>query len=182
MEDLKIKTSKERYVDVYKEFFDKLYGVDLDYSKEREYKRFVEICEEAQKRYGDDFDVMITFKHRYGDFKLKGIDSYTTPKSMLQLVEKGVELPDDVNSFEIVAKIAVTKHGKRTFLGKKEDVVFSHRVLLTDEVENRKKVEKLVGQKVENMAKNIRVFSREDWNEFSDIVKIKESKEQELSI
>ena len=124
---------------------------------------------------------MITIKHRYGDFQLKGIDARIKPKSLLELVEKGIELPDDVNSFEIDAKIAVTKNGERFFLGKQEDIVFKHRILLTDEVEDKKAVEKLVGQKTEKMDKNIRVFSREDWNNFSEIIKIKE-REQELTL
>ena len=181
MEEIKVKNSEERYVEGYKKFFDKLYGVDLDYSKEAEFKRYCEIVKEAQKKYKDDFDVMVTIKHRFGDFQAKGIDAYLKSKSLLEFVEKGVELPGDVNSFEIDAKIAVTKNGGRFFLGKADEIVFKHRILLTDEVEDKKAVEKLVWQKVEKMDKNIRVFSREDWNSFSKIIKIKE-KEQELTM
>lgn len=181
MEEVKVKSVKERYLDVYKEFCDKLYGVDRDYTNTEEFKKYVACVETASKKYGEDFDVMITIKHRFGDFKLRGIDSYVKPKSMLEIVQKGVTLPDDVNSFEIVARIMVTQNGSKRFFNKKEDVVFSHRILLTDDVENKKVVEKLVGKSVDKMDKNIRAFTREDFNEFSKIIKIK-PKQDELSI
>lgn len=168
-----VKSVKERYIDVFKEFFDKLYGVDLDYSNTKEFKNYLESIENASKRFGEDFDVMITIKHRFGDFKLKGIDAYTRAKSMLEVVERGITLPDDVNSFEIIARIAVTKNGERKFLGKKDEIVFSHRILLSDEVEDKKAVEKIVGQKVEKMDKKIRAFTKEDMSSFSKIIRFK---------
>ena len=96
---------------------------------------------------------------------------------MLEIVEKGVLLPDDVTSFEIIAKIMVTKNGKKEYFNKKEDMVFNHRILLTDEVETKKHVEKIIGKKSEN----VKAFTREDFNNFSKLIKIKE-KEEELTI
>lgn len=177
-----IKTVKERYINAFKSFFDNLYGVDLDYSKTREFQQYMSKVEEASRKFGEDFDVMITVKHRFGDFKLKSIDAYTKPKSMLEVVERGISLPDDVNSFEIVARIAVTKDGKRKFLGKKEDVVLSHRILLTDEVENKKSVEKIVGQKSERMNKNIRAFTKDDLTRFSKIIRFRKAKKEENNL
>lgn len=178
-----IKSVKDRNLDAFKEFFDKLYGVDLDYTKTKEYKAYVESVEDASRKFKEDFDVMITIKHRYGDFKLKGIDNYTSPKSILEIIEKGITLPDDVNSFEIIARIAYYKHGKRKFLKKQDDIIFSHKVLLTDEVENRQEVENIVGQPVEKIDKKIRVFSRDELESFSDIIRFREAKnENELDV
>jgi len=181
MNETKVKSVKERYIDAYKVFFDKLYGVDEDYSKREEFKKYVEDVEKASKRFGEDIDVVITIKHRCGDFKLKNIDAYCKTKSMLEVIEKGVTLPEDVTSFEITAKLLVTKDGKRYYFRKKEDVIFDIRILLTNKAEDKKKVEKIVGKDIYKKDKNIRAFSKEDFNEFSKLIKIKE-KEAELTV
>lgn len=181
MKETNVKSVKERYIDAYKTFFDKLYGVDADYSQREDFKKYVEDVEKASKRFGEDIDVVITIKHRCGDFKLKNIDAYCKTKSMLEVIEKGVTLPEDVTSFEITAKLLVTKDGKKYYFKKKEDVIFDYRILLTDEAEDKKQVEKIVGKDVNKMDKNIRVFTREDFDEFCELIKIKEKKE-ELSV
>ena len=175
-----IKSVKDRNIDAFKEFFDKLYGVDLDYTKTKEYKAYVEGVEEAARKYKDNFDVMISIKHRYGDFKLKGIDDYTTPKAILEVNEKGVTLPSDVNSFEIVAKIAHYKHGKRKFDKKQSDILFSHKILFTDAVEDKATVESLVGQPIERMDKRIRVFAKDDFESFSEIIRFRPAEKEVL--
>ena len=142
MEETKVKSVKERYIDAYKMFFDKLYGEDGDYSQREDFKKFAEVIEKASKRFGEDIDVVITIKHRCGDFKLKNIDAYCKTKSMLEVVEKGVNLPEDVTSFEITAKLLVTKDGKKYYFKKKEDVIFDHRILLTNEAEDKETEEK----------------------------------------
>ena len=179
--EINVKSVKERNIDAFKEFFDKLYGVDLDYTKTKEYKEYVAGVERAEKKYKEDFDVMISIKHRYGDFKLKGIDAYADPKAILEINKNGITLPDDVNSFEIVAKIAHYKNGKRKFDKKQSDILFSHRILFTDAVEDKTTVESLVGQPIERMDKKIRVFSRKDFENFSQIIRFKQ-KENEVGL
>lgn len=179
--EFNVKSVKDRNIDAFKEFFDKLYGVDLDYTKTKEYKAYVEGVEQASRKYKDDFDVMITIKHRYGDFQLKGIDAYTDPKAILEFNEKGITLPDDVNSFEIIARTAHYKHGKRKFDKKQSDILFSHRILFTDAVEDKTTVEKIVGKPVEKMDKKIRVFARDDFEKFTQSIRFKQ-KENEVEL
>ena len=169
---------RDRYEKAFKEFFDKLYGVDLDYSQTKEYKHYLETINELDRKYGDGFDIMITIKHRYGDFQLKGIDAYTKPKSLLEINEKGVTLPDDVNSFQIDARIQVEKNGKLIYLNKADNVVFSHRILFDDFREDKKVVEDIVGKKIDKMDKRIRAFKRSDFIKFGKLIKFKTAKKE----
>lgn len=174
---------RDRYINAYKEFFDKLYGVDLDYSKTKEYKMYLDIINSLDEDHCEDFDIMITIKHRYGDFQAKGIDAYTKPKSILEINEKGISLPDDVTSFQIDARIVVERNGKLEYLNKKENTVFSHRILFDDFVEDKKVVEDIVGKKIEKMSGKIRAFTRNDFVKFSKLIRFRsESKELELTM
>ena len=173
-----IKSIKDRNLDAFKEFFDKLYGVDLDYSKTKEFKAYAEGVEEAARKFSD-FDVMFTIKHKRGNINIKGNEGYAEPKAILEIIDKGLTLPADIDSFEIVARVAYYKHGKRKFLKKEEDILFSHKVLFTDEAEDIRAVEKLVGQPISKMDKKLKVFSKADFEQFSEIVRFKENRKEE---
>ena len=114
--------------------------------------------------------------------KEKGIDAYTKPKSILAVNEKGINLPDDVTSFQIDARIAVEQNGKLEYLKKKENVAFSHQVIFDDFVEDKKVVEDIVGKKVEKISDKIRAFSRANFEKFSKLIKFKPIKKDELSL
>ena len=173
---------KDRYINAFKEFFDKLYGVDLDYTKTKEFTQYLDVINGLDEDHCEDFDIMITIKHRYGDFQAKGIDAYTKPKSILEINEKGISLPDDVTSFQIDARIAVEKDGKLEYLKKSENTVFSHRVLFDDFVEDKRVVEDIVGKKIEKISDNIKAFTRDDFQKFSKLIKFKPIRKEVLSI
>lgn len=172
------KTVKDRYIEAYKVFFDKLYGVDLDYSKEEEFKRYKRKVEEMARRYKDDFDVMITVKYRCCNLKIKGADYHLKPKSMLYLVDTGINIPDDAIAFQIDAKFAVTRDGKITYFNKKDDIIFSEKILFTNYANNTRFVEMKAGKKVEKM-KDLKVFSKQDLAEVSKLIKFKRVKTDE---
>ena len=175
---MKSKTVKEMYIDAYKVFFDKLYGEDLDYTKEDEFIRYKEKVEEMARQYKDDFDVMISVKYRCCSFKVKGADYHLKPKSILHLASVGINIPEDATAFQLDAKFAVTQNGKIKYFTKKEDLLFSEKILFSNFTNNKNFVDMRAGKKISKI-KNFKVFSKKEMAEFSKLIKFKKVKTEE---
>lgn len=137
------KSIKDRIIESFEEFYIKLYKT-IPTDRDQRYVKFKQDIETLTK-VCEDVDVGVSFNYRYSEPRKEGKEEKTTEyRSLGEINQKGVCLPDDITSLLISMKVKA-RFDNMTLTNPRDEYIFqSERFLIKENLdyETEQKIKK----------------------------------------
>ena len=173
---MKAKKDINVFLEGYKEMILSLYGLDdKNFDIDEKYVQFKSSLEEFSKGKYGDFDVQISVAYRLGGTaKTSGVTKYKKAGSISDIAKKGINLPEDVTWFEIVAKPVIQNKALVFSSSNRKNVFYSQKIVVAKNIDFENSKESRDIYKVQD---NVQIFDVEDLQEYCKLINLKKPKE-----
>ena len=123
----------------FKQFLQKLYGVDEDTSYSNIMSDFgSKLTDFVNANPGVDFDIQVNVKYRLGQMKKgKGVTKYLKGKNLESSLESEFEIDEDATAVDVVVRLVYINNNNKYTSRNKSDILFETKIIIGNYMENR---------------------------------------------